>query len=71
MSLASGRYMETIGWMSTYSSPCVLSRVLTSASQGVKGVDEESSQPLEFSRRYLDQNRNTVRDSSFLPATRY
>ncbi|KAL8280258.1 hypothetical protein RQP46_007372 [Phenoliferia psychrophenolica] len=41
MSLASGRYMETVGFMS------------------VKGLDGPKDEPLSFSRRYLDQNRNT------------
>ncbi|KAK4701247.1 hypothetical protein P7C70_g4988, partial [Phenoliferia sp. Uapishka_3] len=41
MSLASGRYMETVGWMS------------------VSGLDGPLEEPLTFSRRYLDQNRNT------------
>lgn len=42
MSLASGRYMETVGWMS------------------VSGFENGQDGPLNFSRRYLDQNRNTV-----------
>ncbi|KAM0749330.1 hypothetical protein T439DRAFT_290562 [Meredithblackwellia eburnea MCA 4105] len=41
MSLAAGRYMETIGWMS------------------VSGLESDVEEPLTFSRRYLDQNRNT------------
>lgn len=45
MSLASGRYMETVGWMS------------------VSGFEKNQDEPLNFSRRYLDQNRNTVRIS--------
>ncbi|KAK4049583.1 hypothetical protein OIV83_004081 [Microbotryomycetes sp. JL201] len=41
MSLAAGRYMETIGFMS------------------IKGIDQPHGTKLEFSRRYLDQNRQT------------
>lgn len=40
MSLESGQYMETIGWMSAK-------------------LNNDTSAPLTFSRRYLDANRNT------------
>ncbi|KAI5475343.1 5'-Nucleotidase/apyrase family protein [Pseudohyphozyma bogoriensis] len=43
MSLASGRYMETVGFMS------------------VSGLNDDPELPLNFSRRYLDQNRNTYK----------
>jgi hypothetical protein len=28
---------------------------------GVSGLEDPQDEPLKFSRRYLDQNRNTVR----------
>ncbi|GAB1518522.1 hypothetical protein RhiTH_001582 [Rhizoctonia solani] len=42
MSLMSGQYMETVGWMSA----------------DLDGV-KNSTEPVKFSRRYLDANRNT------------
>ncbi|KAF8705588.1 ser thr protein phosphatase, partial [Rhizoctonia solani] len=42
MSLMSGQYMETVGWMSA----------------NLDGV-KNSTEPIKFSRRYLDANRNT------------
>ncbi|CAE6516238.1 unnamed protein product [Rhizoctonia solani] len=42
MSLMSGQYMETVGWMSA----------------NLDGV-KNSTKPIQFSRRYLDANRNT------------
>ncbi|CAE6495700.1 unnamed protein product [Rhizoctonia solani] len=44
MSLMSGQYMETVGWMSA----------------NLDGV-KNSTEPIQFSRRYLDANRNTYR----------
>ncbi|KAF8306030.1 hypothetical protein DL93DRAFT_2065823 [Clavulina sp. PMI_390] len=45
MSLESGRYMETLGWMS----------------MKLPKHDTNSSAPLNFTRRYLDPNRNTYK----------
>lgn len=54
-------------WVDEYApSALTAPRHAESLSQGVKGIDEEPSQPLEFSRRYLDQNRNTVRSPTVL-----
>lgn len=43
MTLASGRYMETVGWIS------------------VSGLDAPNEEPLNLQRRYLDNNRRSVR----------
>ncbi|KAF8308282.1 hypothetical protein DL93DRAFT_2220316 [Clavulina sp. PMI_390] len=45
MSLQSGRYMETVGWMS----------------MDLPKEENASSSPLNFTRRYLDPNRNTYK----------
>jgi hypothetical protein len=43
--------------------------MLTHSSTGVKGLEDDPSKPLDFSRRYLDQNRNTVNLSPYHPRT--
>ena len=61
MALESGRYMETIGWMSA----CFRWLDLCARPDTTpKGVDLDESNPdktanLTFTRRYLDQNRVT------------
>lgn len=54
MSLAAGRYMETVGFMSI---------------TGVDERDPAKMDRLIFQRRYLDQNRNTVSTSKCTPPT--
>lgn len=72
MSLASGRYMESLGWMSMFFFFCrrfflFLDESLVWFCLGVSGLTSPpSAEPLVFSRRYLDQNRVTVRILSSL-----
>ncbi|KAI6100585.1 Metallo-dependent phosphatase-like protein [Pisolithus sp. B1] len=59
MAMESGRYMETIGWMSM----CVSARIEFPGPNHYLGANlnagEGNANDIEFSRRYLDQNRVT------------
>ena len=54
--------METVGFMSKQCLPSLPPlQLLIERPPGVSGLDSPNRSELAFSRRYLDQNRNTVR----------
>jgi hypothetical protein len=62
MALESGRYMETVGWLSKH--PILLQKISpTKKCPGAKLDQKGSTGNITFSRRYLDPNRVTYEAS--------